>query len=148
MFKTTALALSLTLAAALAAQAATQVTKADFGVFARGLIGQPKLTATRVVDSSKDKAYGWAIWVKTDKPKVHFHETITLPSAVKGPWPSDAFTKVNPTRTGAVTDKDVAPKDGIVSNLWSVAADDPKGKYQIRVSVDGQPEKVFDFEVK
>ena len=147
MLRTTALALSLTLAAAMAAQAATQITKADFGVFAKGLIGQPKFTPTRVVDSSKDKGYGWAIWLNTDKPKVHFHEVITLPSAVKV-WPSDAFTKVNPTHTGAVTDKDVTPKDGMVSNLWSVSPDDPKGKYQIRVSVDGQPEKVFDFEVK
>lgn len=148
MLKTIALALGLTLAAGWAAQAATEITKADFGTYSKGLIGQPRLTPTRLVDSSKDKVYGWAIWVKTDKPKVHFREVITLPSAVKGPWPSDAFTKVNPTRTGAVTDKDVAPKDGVVSNLWSVAPDDPKGKYQIRVSVDGQPEKVFDFEVR
>lgn len=148
MFRSTALALSLTLAAVMAAEAATTITKADFGTYTKSLIGVPKLSPTRMVDSGKDKAYGWAIWVKTDKPKVHFHETITLPSPVKGPWPSDASTKVNATKTGAVTDKDVAPKDGVVSNLWSVAPDDPKGKYQIRVSVDGQPEKVFDFEVK
>ena len=147
MTRTLALALSLTLVAVVAAQAATQVTRAEFGTYTKGLIGQPKLTPTRVVESGKDKVYGWAIWVKTDKPKVHFHEVITLPSPVKV-WPSDAFTKVNATRTGAVTDKDVAPKDGVVSNLWSVAPDDPKGRYQIRVSIDGQPDKVFDFEVK
>jgi hypothetical protein len=47
-----------------------------------------------------------------------------------------------------VTEREVAPDQGLIFNTWSVAAGDPAGKYVIRVFVEGALAKTFEFEVR
>jgi hypothetical protein len=41
-----------------------------------------------------------------------------------------------------------AASSGLIANAWNVAKGDPPGHYIIRVAVEDQPTRQFDFDVK
>ncbi|HEV2531562.1 hypothetical protein [Phenylobacterium sp.] len=133
-------------AAAQSAPATTEVLQSTFGVFS-GDAPNMQFTPTTKISRAAKPNYGWVIQVKTDKPSVHWREEFTLPAAAT--WGVEGGpTRVSKDRRTAVTERDVAPSEGLILNSWAVADGDPAGHYVIKVSVDGGPEQRFDFDVE
>jgi hypothetical protein len=124
----------------------TQILRADFGVFTQE--GRGPFRPTNEISLSAKDVYGWAMVVKTDRPTVHWREEFTLPA--KGPWNTskELGTTVKGDGKTAVTERDVAPINGIIFNSWIVAEGDPPGRYVIKVKVDDAPIQIFNFDVR
>jgi hypothetical protein len=123
---------------------AAQTEQAAFGVFNGGIF-----KPTRVVPLVPGQMYGWAIRVGADRPLVRVREELILPAPAPqwGTLGNPAIT-VAPDRGSAVTEMDAAVIGGVVSNAWIVAEGDPAGRYRFRVSIDGGPPTVFEFDVR
>ncbi len=127
-----------------------EVISADFGVFNQPSSGKPAFVATTVVPLIPDQGYGWIVHLRTEKSKIRWREEFVLP--VK----PDTWGEQEPIGTRSVstdgrisiTERVVSPDRGLIFNAWSVAPGDPKGKYLIRVFVEGALVKAFEFEVK
>jgi hypothetical protein len=142
------MAAAAALATATTASAApATVVSATFGLFAPPGSNTAPFTSTNLVPRTANTNYGWLMVVRTDKPTVHWREEFTLP-APAATWGTDGGAKVSTDRKVAVTERDEAPQDGLIMNVWTVAPDDPAGHYVIKVSVDGGPEQRFDFDVQ
>jgi hypothetical protein len=131
------------------ARGGVEIVDSMFGLFATGADGQPSFHPSQVVPLKTGQAYGWVMKLRTDKPKVHYREEFTLPGAASN-WGTAGSpeTKVGADRKTAVSERDVPLADGVILNAWSVADGDPPGHYVIRVTVEDQPARQFDFDVK
>jgi hypothetical protein len=126
-----------------------EVVDAAFGLFKLDDDGTPDaFHETANVPDVPGQAYGWMIQVKTRQAEVHWRETFTLPAAPRA-WglASDLRSLSDDGRT-SVTDGQSEPEDGAIRNVWLVAPGDPVGTYVLKVTVEGAPEQVFQFEVK
>lgn len=114
---------------AASAEARTSIVASDFGVFddAKGTF-----TPTRTVSRAGEPEYGWMMLLDTPKQQVTYREEISGPDGAA------------PT----VRERTVTPDEGVILNVWSAEKDAPIGRYLIRVSVEGQVEKTFLFEVR
>jgi len=95
--------------------------------------------------------YGWQIKVPTDAKLIKLREEFMLPNAPSF-WSgeSDEFATnriVNNRRT-SITKRFVIPDDGWVENAWCVVKGDPEGDYSIKVYLNNQFIKKFDFEIR
>jgi hypothetical protein len=132
------------------ASAATEVISGNFGLFNLSDPNKPTFVPTTVVPLSPNQAYGWIIRLRTDKSKIKWREEFTLP-VKPATWgdaePLGTRSVSNDGRT-SVTEREVSPERGVIFNSWSVAPGDPKGRYMIRVFVEGSLTKTFEFEVR
>ncbi|MES2949682.1 MAG: hypothetical protein V4858_14160 [Pseudomonadota bacterium] len=132
------------------AAASTIVTSGEFGLFNLSDPSKPSFVPSASVPLVPDQAYGWIIRVRTDKAKIKWREEFTLP-ATPTTWgvaePVGTRSVSNDGRT-SVTEREVSPDRGVIFNSWSVAPGDPKGRYTIRVFIDGSLAKAFEFDVK
>jgi len=128
---------------------AAQIVSSAFGIFQVDANNQPSFQPANVVPLIEKQSYGWIIQVKTDKATVHYREELSLPAAAKT-WGTEgsADIKVGQDQRTSVTERDVTPKNGIILNVWNVAAGDPAGHYIIKVTVDGSGVRQFDFDVR
>jgi hypothetical protein len=130
--------------------ASTIVTSGEFGLFNFSDPSKPSFVPSALVPLVPDQAYGWIIRVRTEKAKIKWREEFTLP-AKPTTWgaaePVGTRSVSNDGRT-SVTEREVSPDRGLIFNSWSVAPGDPKGRYIIRVFIDGFLARVFEFEVK
>jgi hypothetical protein len=145
---TVALALA-TGGAATAPATQTSIVSAEFGVLRLTPNLRLDFAPSRDVRLSAKEHYGWIMKVKTDRPRVHWHEEFTLPEGAPnwGVQPNGS-TVVSADRRTAITDRDVEPRNGLISNFWRVADGDPKGKYLMKVTIDGEETRTFEFDVK
>ena len=132
------------------AAASTIVMSGEFGLFNLSDPSKPSFVPSASVPLVPDQAYGWIIRVRTDKAKIKWREEFTLPVKPMT-WgvaePVGTRSVSNDGRT-SVTEREVSPDRGLIFNFWSVAPGDPKGRYIIRVFIDGSLAKAFEFEVK
>ncbi|HEX3365825.1 hypothetical protein [Phenylobacterium sp.] len=159
----TLLSLGLAAAAFMAAPAVAQTPPAPppatagyvelldghFGVF-NTVDGKPAFKEADKVPNKAGQQYGWLVKLKTNKSTVRVREEIRLP-APTNTWGEKA--KLPPGMTvaadnrSAVFERDVAPRENLIFNVWAVAAGDPSGDYVIRVTIDGQLRQ-FNFTVE
>ncbi|SFN66513.1 hypothetical protein SAMN05660284_02008 [Formivibrio citricus] len=88
--------------------------------------------------------------LRTDKPKIKWREEFTLP-AKPDTWgnPEPLGTRsVSTDGRVSITEREVSPERGIIFNSWAVAPGDPKGRYVIRVFIEGVLASVFEFDVQ
>jgi len=123
-----------------------EVLEAQFGLFRAGDDGKPRFEPALIVPDVEGEAYGWQVKVKTDKPKVRWREELTLPEAPRT-WGDDVKMRSDDGRT-AVTEQETAPEDGVIRNVWAIAAGDPKGAYELKLTIEGEPTRTFLFEVR
>jgi hypothetical protein len=132
------------------ASAATEVIGGNFGLFNLSDPSKPVFVPATVVPLAPNQAYGWIIRLRTDKSKIKWREEFTLP-VKPATWgdtePLGTRTVSNDGRT-SVTEREASPERGVIFNSWSVAPGDPKGRYMIRVFVEGSLTKTFEFEVR
>ena len=77
------------------------------------------------------QAYGWVIVVKTSDKTVRWREEFT-PAG----------------RDAAVTEREVTLYNGAVFNSRPIAKGDPAGTYRMRVSINGELVRTFEFRVE
>ena len=132
------------------AMASPIVIGGDFGLFNLADSSKPGFVPTASVPLIPNQPYGWIIRLRTDKAKVKWREEFTLPvkPATWGTAEELGTRSVSEDGRTSVTEREVAPDQGLIFNTWSVAAGDPAGKYVIRVFVEGALAKTFEFEVR
>lgn len=132
-----------------AAAGYVELLDGHFGVF-NMVDGKPVFKETDAVPNKADQQYGWLVRLKTNKPTVHLREEIRLPAPTNS-WGDKAKLPaglvVASDGRSAVFERDVAPKENLILNVWAVAAGDPSGDYVIRVTIDGQLRQ-FNFTVQ
>ena len=131
------------------ARAETQIIDSAFGVFGTPGTSEPAFTPTNFIRLADKPHYGWMMRIKTDKPTVHWREEFTLPGPASQWNTQGTPTVVGGDRKTAVTDREIAaPANGIILNVWDVADGDPKGRYRIKVTVEGAGDRTFEFDVQ
>jgi hypothetical protein len=127
-----------------------RIISAEFGLFNPPDSGKEPFVATRMVPLTENQGYGWVILLETRKPKIRWREEFTLPSAPStwGNAVSDGSHVVCSDGRVSVLEREVEPEQGLISNSWTVAPGDPKGRYVIRVIIEGTLERVFEFDVQ
>lgn len=133
-----------------AVSAKVAVVGARFGVFQVSSLGLAGFSPATTVPLKPGQAYGWVIDLKTNQTEVSWKEEFTLPAkpATWGiPEPLGSRSTSSDGRT-TTTQRRVSLDRGTIFNAWSVAPGDPAGRYVIRVSVEGLPAQVFEFDVR
>jgi hypothetical protein len=127
-----------------------EIVSAEFGLFNSPESGKPLFVPTRSVPFIENQGYGWIIVIKTKKPKVKWREEFTLPSlpTTWGEGEKQGISTISSDRKTSVIERDVELGRGLISNAWAIAPGDPKGRYVIRVIIDGVMERTFEFEVQ
>ena len=125
---------------------ATEILHATSGVFSPS---GDSFRPTRDVSLAGKDAYGWIIQVRTDKPVVRWREEFTLPAPAAS-WGVDGDPQISVAGDGrtSVTEREADASDGWIANVWTVADSDPKGRYVMKVTVDGGPSREFEFDVQ
>ena len=115
-----------------------------------GLFGEPGTETTQFSQSAlvplKDgQAFGWRMSVQTAAKKVLVREELTLPEEPKtwGDPEPDIKRKTTPDGSTAITELWLEPKDGVIFHTWTITKGDPKGIWVLKVSVQGQAERIF-----
>lgn len=127
-----------------------EVIRAEFGVFNQGNSGKPVFVPATVVPLTPNQGYGWVMFLRTAKKRIKWREEFILP-AKPNTWgdPEPLGTRsVSTDGRISVTEREVLPDQGVIFNTWAVAPGDPKGRYVIRVFVEGSLAKIFEFDVK
>lgn len=127
-----------------------EIVRAEFGIFNQANSGKPTFAPTTTVPLTPNQGYGWIMVLRTTKPKIKWREEFTLPvkpDTWGDPEPLGTRSVSTDGRT-SVTEREVSPERGLIFNMWTVAPGDPKGRYVIRVFVEGSLAKVFEFDVQ
>ncbi|WP_395674207.1 hypothetical protein [Phenylobacterium sp.] len=125
------------------AEARTNIIASEFGVF-EGADFRP----SRTVSLAKKQGYGWMMVVDTPKAEVRYREEFILPASATWKGAPGQGVTVSADGRSAVSERVVRHDDGMIFNTWSVAEGDPKGRYMIKVLLEGQVEKTFVFDVE
>ncbi len=112
--------------------ASIEIVSAEFGLFNAMETGRPPFIPTPFVPLQEGQAYGWVIVVKTADKTVRWREEFT-PSG---------------SGNAAVTEREVTLYNGAVYNSRAIGKSDPAGTYRMRVSVNGQLVRTFEFRVE
>ena len=128
-----------------------EVVHAEFGLFNdEPEPDKPTFVPASVVPYVPDQAYGWVVTFNTPGVRVHWKEEFTLPAAPAtwGESHEGTTQRVSPDRRTSVKEADATLPLGVLSNSWTVAPGDPKGRYVIRLFIDGKLVRTFEFEVR
>lgn len=132
------------------ANAAPTVTRAEFGLFFPPSSGKKKFVSSRTVPWVPNQAYGWRLTLKRQPGQMRWREEFVLPAA-PSTWGGAMFgVKQDVSADGKTSVKEGVLQDGenVLTNLWTVAEGDPKGKHVIRVYLDDKLVQTFDFDVE
>lgn len=129
------------------------VLKAEGGLFgpdAPGEPGRPSFVPTTTLPLKDGQAFGWRIQLRPGTGPVRVREELTLPTEPKT-WgdPEPGLKRRNtPDGRSAITELQLVPVNGVISQSWTVTTGDPKGPWVIKVRVEDGPEHVFRFEAR
>ena len=102
----------------------------------------------RIIPHRPGLKYGWVIEVRTRQRSLSVREEYLLPSQAK-PAPAGAGAVVLPLeRRSQVSQRQLVPVDGRIYGEWSIGPQEPPGRRQLDVVVDGVVAASFDFEVR
>lgn len=127
-----------------------EVVTAQFGVFGADPTGRRMLYETKKFPAIVAAPYGWYIIFKTEKPTVVWREEFELPVAPPtwGPGEAMGIYTISPDRRTAVTERVIPTGLGFIANEWRYAPGDPIGAHKMRVYIDGQLIREFDFDIE
>lgn len=130
---------------------AVEVVAAEFGIFDASDPQRVVFEPTRVIPHKEGQRYGWMIELRGAKRSVSVREEYLLPSrAVEGRTDSAEGTKlvIPLERRSQVSQRQLVPVDGRIYGEWSIGPQEPAGRRQLDVVVEGQVAASFEFEVK
>lgn len=111
-----------------------EIVSAEFGLFNALETGRPPFIATPLVPLVVDQSYGWVIVLKTSAKTVR--------------WREEFIRATSDEARATITEREVTLHNGVIFNSWSVAAGDPTGTYRMRVTIEGQLVRTFEFRVE
>lgn len=88
--------------------------------------------------------FGWRVRLNDGASRVRLREELELPAAPRI-WRHTDDTFITADRTTAVTDRVARPVDGWLENSWAFTDGDPEGRYTLRIYLDDELVKTFDF---
>ena len=145
-----ALLTAVTLAAGAASSDKTLVLKAEAGLF--GPVDQmpQSFVPSSVLPLKDGQAFGWRMQVRTQARLVRVREELTLPAEPRTWGDPEPGLKRKTTSDGrtAITELLLEPKDGLISQSWTVTQGDPKGSWVLKVRVEDGPEHIFRFNAR
>ncbi len=145
-----ALLAAVTLAAGAASSDKTLVLKAEAGLF--GPVDQmpQSFVPSSVLPLKDGQAFGWRMQVRTQARLVRVREELTLPAEPRTWGDPEPGLKRKTTSDGrtAITELLLEPKEGLISQRWTVTQGDPKGSWVLKVRVEDGPEHVFRFNAR
>ena len=129
---------------------APEIVSGEFGLFELDTPQGPRFTPATVVPLIENQSYGWVIHLRTNQPTVKWREEFVLPERPATWGEPEPIGKRSISTSGrtSVTEREVSPEKGMIFNAWTVAPGDPRGKYLIRVFVEGRLVKTFRFDVQ
>ena len=125
--------------------AAFRISKAEFGVIAPGGF-QP---STRV-PLREGQSFGWVIELNAAKDRVRWREEIRLPAAPEE-WrfeDKEGRHSLSADRRTSVLERESRIVDGMIYNFWQLTRGDPKGRYSMRIMIEGLLVSTFEFDVE
>jgi len=111
-----------------------EVVSAEFGLFNALETGRPPFIATPLVPLVVDQSYGWVIVLRTSAKTVR--------------WREEFIRAMSDDARATITEREVTLHNGVIFNSWSVAPGDPTGAYRMRVTIEGQLVRTFEFRVE
>jgi hypothetical protein len=126
-----------------------RVLKAQFGVLDPWGSANPGFRPSTKVPLKEGQVFGWMIELESKSQTVRWREEIRLPAAPAA-WRSDdkeARHTLSADRRTSVLEREQRLEDGMIYSFWQLEPGDPKGRYSIRVMVEGLLVSSFDFEV-
>ena len=130
---------------------AVEVVSAEFGVFDASDPQRVVFEQTRVVPHREGQRYGWMIELRGVKRSVSVREEYLLPSKVleqRTDTLGGAKLVIPMERRSQVSQRQLMPVDGRIYGEWSIGPQEPPGRRQLDVVVEGQVAASFEFEVK
>jgi hypothetical protein len=141
--------MNLLLAAALMVQVAPQtafrVLKTEFG-----LLSPAGFQPSTKVPLKDGQGFGWVIQLDAGKDTIKWREELRLPAAPQT-WRSDdanATHTMSADRKTSILEREARIEDGVIYNFWQITPGDPKGRYTMRVMIEGLLVSTFDFDVE
>ena len=128
----------------------TSVLKAEGGLFGAAESPASGFMATSSLPLKDGQAFGWQITLRNPPRNVRVREELTLPSEPKtwGDPEPGIKRKTTPDGRAAITELQLQPVNGVISQSWMVTTGDPKGRWVIKVRVEDGPEHVFVFNAR
>ena len=130
---------------------ALEVVAAEFGVFDASDPQRVVFSPTQVVPRKEGQRYGWMIELRGVKRSLSVREEYLLPStAIEHRTDSAEGTKlvIPLDRRNQVSQRQLVPVDGLIYGEWSIGPQEPPGRRQLDVVVDGVVAASFEFEVR
>jgi len=127
-----------------------EIVRSEFGLFGKSESGRLVFQSSNTIPLKEGQGYGWFIELRTTKPSIKWREEFILPAAPEtlGVAGSTARHSISVDRKTITTEREVTPQSGLISNVWTVAAGDPKGRHLIRVYVEGRLARSFEFQTE
>ena len=130
---------------------AVEVVSAEFGVFDASDPQRVVFEPTRVVPHREGQRYGWMIELRGAKRSVSVREEYLLPSKAieqRRDAPDGVKLVIPLERRNQVSQRQLVPVDGRIYGEWSIGPQEPPGRRQLDVVVEGQVAASFEFEVR
>ena len=130
---------------------ALEVVSAEFGVFDASDPQRIVFVPADVVPRRAGQRYGWMIELRGVKRSVSVREEYLLPStAIEHRTDSAEGTKlvIPLDRRNQVSQRQLVPVDGRIYGEWEIGPQDPAGRRQLDVVVEGRVAASFEFEVR
>ena len=130
---------------------AFEVVAAEFGVFDASDPQRVVFSPTQVVPRKEGQRYGWMIELRGVKRSLSVREEYLLPStAIEHRTDSAEGTKlvIPLDRRNQVSQRQLVPVDGRIYGEWSIGPQEPPGRRQLDVVVDGVVAASFEFELR
>ena len=126
-------------------QTAFRVLKAEFG-----LLGPGGFQPSTKVPLKEGQGFGWGIQLEVKKDRIKWREVLTLPAAPQI-WHSDEANgthTMSADRKTSTLEREAPVENGMIYNFWQISPGDPKGRYRMRVMIEGLLVSTFDFDVE
>ena len=128
-----------------AAPPAFKVLKAEFGV-----VSPNGFRPSAKVPLRGGQGFGWVIQLEIDRESVKWREEIRMPAAPAS-WrveDKEARHTLSADRRTSILERESRLEDGVVYNFWQLEPGDPKGRYTMRVMIEGLLVSTFEFDVE
>ena len=130
---------------------AAEIVAAEFGVFDASDPQRVVFEQTQVIPHREGQRYGWMIELRGVKRSVSVREEYLLPSKAieqRTDTPEGARVVIPMERRSQVSQRQLVPVDGRIYGEWSIGPQEPPGRRQLDVVVDGVVAASFEFELR
>jgi len=121
------------------------IVSSEFGLFEMGPGEELLLVVADRIPNVTGQIYGWRIKLDTLDEWITLREEMQLPERPQIWNIEKPGTSISQDGRTSVTEKDVQPNNGWISNAWQIDAGDPSGKYTIRIYINDRLLDTFNY---